>query len=232
VSRTSTTNGDGRAATAVAKSGGASASNLATSSGYRPAARVTSGVPFARRRVDALSDAAAREVRDTPRMPAEEPAAPAPESAHRGGLTVREYEARVWDMARHQIHPTFLFVAAQVVAATRLLAHPAYSGDGAWIREAALFLAGFLGAWGCFYSTLLRVAGLRSVTVTVLVPLAVAVAAAAWFALPAPDVMGRGTLVAAELALVLPGVAGWALTMRRWRRARREAGLAAGGTTP
>jgi hypothetical protein len=163
-------------------------------------------------------------------MPADEPAAPAPESAHRGGFTIREYEARVWDMARHQIHPTFLYVAAQVAAATRLLAHPAYADAGGWAREAALFLAGFLGAWGCFYSTLLRVAGLRSVAVTILVPLAVLTAAAIWFLLPAPDVMERRTLLAAELALVLPGVAGWALTMRRWRRARREAALAAGET--
>src|SRR5262245_19114184 len=112
-----------------------------------------------------------RKLRDTPRMPAEEPAAPARESTHRGGFTIKEYEGRVWDMARHQIHPTFLFVAAQVAAATRLLAHPAYAGDGAGLREAALFLAGFLGAWGCFYSTLLRVAGLRSLTVTFVVPL-------------------------------------------------------------
>lgn len=164
-------------------------------------------------------------------MPAEEPAAPAPESAHRGGFTVAEYERHVWDMARHQIHPTFIFVAAQVAAATRLLAHPAYAADGAWLREAALFLGGFLGAWGCFYSTLLRVAGLRSVAVTILVPLAAIVALAIWFALPAPDAMSRATLLAAELALVLPGVAGWALTMRRWRRARREAGIAAGETS-
>ena len=153
-----------------------------------------------------------------------------PGAAHRGGFTIREYERHVWDMARHQLHPTFLFVAAQVAAATRLLAHPAYADGGA--REAALFLAGFLGAWGCFYSTLLRVAGLRSVAVTFLVPLAVLAALAIWFVLPAPDVMSRGTLLAAELALVAPGVAGWALTLRRWRRARRDAGLAAHGTAP
>ena len=131
-------------------------------------------------------------------------------------------------MARHQIHPTFIYVAAQVAAATRLLAHPAYADDGAWAREAALFLAGFLGAWGCFYSTLLRVAGLRSVAVTILVPLAVVVALAIWFVLPAPEATSRATLLAAELALVVPGALGWLLTMRRWRRARREAALAAG----
>jgi hypothetical protein len=160
-------------------------------------------------------------------MPAEEPAANPTESAHRGGFSIKEYEARVWDMARHQLHPTFLYVAAHVAAATRLLAHPAYAEDGAWAREAALFLGGFVGAWGCFYSTLLRVAGLRSVTVTILVPLAVAVALAVWFVLPAPEATSRETLLAAELALVVPGVAGWLLTLRRWRRARREAGFGA-----
>jgi hypothetical protein len=59
------------------------------------------------------------------------------------------------------------------------------------------------------------------------VPAAVLAALAVWFALPAPDAMSRGTLVAAEIALVGPGVLGWMLTMRRWRVARREAESAA-----
>ena len=143
--------------------------------------------------------------------------------APRGGFSSREYGARVWDMARHQIHPTFLYVAAQVAAGTRLGSHAVYASPGGGLREAALFLAGFLGAWACFYSTLLRVAGLRSLAVTILVPLAVLVALAVWFVLPAPDAMTRETLIAAELALALPGVAGFLVTMRRWRAARREA---------
>lgn len=145
------------------------------------------------------------------------------DGAHRGGFTTREYGARVWDMARHQIHPTFLYVAAQVAAATRLLGHAAYASPGGGGREAALFAAGFLGAWACFHSTLLRVAGLRSLAVTFLVPLAVLAAVAVWFVLPAPDVMSRDTLLASELALGLPGIAGFVFTLRRWRAARREA---------
>jgi hypothetical protein len=144
------------------------------------------------------------------------------DATRRGGLTIREYERHVWDMARHQIHPTFLFVAAQVAGATRLLDHPAFMDKGGGLLEVALFVAGFLGAWACFYSTLLRVSGLKSVAVTVLVPLAVLAALAAWFAFPAPAEMSRGELLAAALALVLPGVIGWPLTMRRWRAARRE----------
>ncbi len=149
------------------------------------------------------------------------------DSTRRGGLTIREYERHVWDMARHQIHPTFLYVAAEVAGATRLLGHPAYADDGGGLREVLLFLGGFLGAWGCFYSTLLRVAGLRSLAVTVIVPAAVVAALVFWFVLPAPDAMSRGTLLAAEASLVLPGVIAWAMTMRRWRIARREAESAA-----
>jgi len=145
------------------------------------------------------------------------------DASRRGGLTVREYERHVWDMAKHQIHPTFLFVAAQVAGATRLLDHAAFQDTGGWALETALFVAGFLGAWACFYSTLLRVSGLRSATVTVLAPTAVLAALAVWFAFPAPAEMSRGQLLAAAAVLVLPGVIGWPLTMRRWSVARREA---------
>jgi hypothetical protein len=151
--------------------------------------------------------------------PADAPA----DASRRGGFTVAEYEKRVWDMARHQIHPTFLFVAAQVAGATRLLDHPVYLLDGGVLREIGVFVAGFLGAWACFYSTLLRVAGLKSLAVTFLVPLAVLAALAIWFVFPPTDTMSRGTLLFAELSLVAPGVAGWILTMLRWRAARREA---------
>ena len=80
------------------------------------------------------------------------------DASHRGGFPLREYERRVWDMAKHQLHPTFLFVAAQVAGATRLVAHASFAESGGWAREGALFLASFLGAWACLYSTLLRVA--------------------------------------------------------------------------
>jgi hypothetical protein len=138
-------------------------------------------------------------------------------------MTVREYERHVWDMARTQLHPSFLYVAAQVAGATRLLQHAWFSGPGAGWGEALLFAAGFLGAWACFYATLLRVAGLRAVTVTLLVPLAAAAALAIWFVLPAPEHMSRTTLLAASLALAGPGALAWPFAMRRWRAARREA---------
>jgi hypothetical protein len=141
----------------------------------------------------------------------------------RGGFSVREYEKHVWDMAKHQLHPTFVYVAAQVAGATRLLAHPAFEGPGGWALETGLFLAGFLGAWACFYSTLLRVAGLKSVAVTLLVPAAALAAAAAWFAFPKPSEMSRATLLVAAALLSGPGVVGWAFTLLRWRAARRDA---------
>lgn len=155
-------------------------------------------------------------------MPHDEPT-PAGPRLTKGGFTIKEYEARVWDMARHQLHPTFLFVAAQVAGATRLLAHPAYAAPGGWAREAALFLAGFLGAWGVLYSTLLRVAGLRSLAVTIVVPAALLVAIALWTVAPGPESLGDAGLLGAEALLAAPGVVAWIATMRRWRAARREA---------
>lgn len=148
---------------------------------------------------------------------------PTADSAHRGGFTIREYERHVWDMAKSQVNPAFLFVAAQVAGATRLLDHASFSNPGATLRESALFLAGFLGAWACFYSTMLRVAGLRSLAVTFLVPLAIVAALAIWFVFPPPTQMSAGTLLAAEALLAGPGVVGWFTTMRRWRAAEREA---------
>jgi hypothetical protein len=145
------------------------------------------------------------------------------DASRRGGLTIREYERHVWDMAKHQIHPTFVFVAAQVAGATRILDHAAFQGAGGWAFETGLFVGGFLGAWACFYSTLLRVSGMRSATVTVLAPTAVLAALAVWFAFPAPAEMSRAQVLVAALLLVAPGVIGWPLTMRRWNAARREA---------
>ena len=111
-----------------------------------------------------------------------------PPDAPRGGFTIREYERHVWDMARHLIHPTFVYVAVFVAAGTRLSMHALYSETGVGgVREGALFLAGFLGAWACFYSTLLRDSGLRSVAVTVLVPLAAATAVVVFAVLPGPS---------------------------------------------
>jgi len=145
------------------------------------------------------------------------------DASRRGGLSVREYERRVWDMAKHQIHPTFLFVAAQVAGASRIVEHVLFRDAGGAALESALFVAGFLGAWACFYSTLLRVAGLKSVAVTFLVPLAALAALAVWFAFPSPAEMSRGQVLAASLLLVGPGAIAWPATMRRWRAARREA---------
>lgn len=159
------------------------------------------------------------------------PPQPGPPLA-KGGFTIREYEVRVWDMARHVLHPTFLYVLAVVAAGTRLTAHPLLDrpGVGGWI-EAGLFLAAFLGAWACFYSTLLRDAGLPSLTITVLVPLAVVAAAAVFLAFPPPASMSAEAFAAAVALLVGPGPVGWAVTMVRWRRHRRAAAPLLGGDT-
>ncbi|MCE9636805.1 MAG: hypothetical protein K8T90_13965 [Planctomycetes bacterium] len=149
------------------------------------------------------------------------------------GFTVKEYEARVWDMARHVLHPSGLYVLAVVAGASRLLQSPIADepGSGAWI-EFAIFLAAFLGAWACVFSTLLREAGLTSLTVTLLVPLAVLAAVAVWTVFPAPEMMTGKVFAAGAALLVAPAPPAWVLTMIRWRRHRaeqaeilREAGL-------
>jgi hypothetical protein len=138
-----------------------------------------------------------------------------------GGFTVPEYEQRVWDMAKHQLHPAGLYVLAAVAGLGRLLAHPALDAPGAPVAEIAWFLGVFLGAWACFYSTMLRVAGLPSLTVTLLVPFTAAAALVTWFALPAPEEMDAATLWGASAALAGPGPVAFLLTLRRWRAHRR-----------
>jgi len=158
---------------------------------------------------------------------------PSAEPKTKGGFTLREYEVRVWDMARHVLHPTFLYVLAVVVGGTRLVQHPIVDERGTGtLVEAGLFVAAFLGAWACFYSTLLRDAGLRSLAVTLLVPLAFAVTAALFVAFPAPPEMSRGEFALAAALLVGPGPVGWVLTLVRWRRHRREQAAATEGAAP
>ena len=163
-----------------------------------------------------MADPAAPHVTPTPDRPA---------GAYRtkGGFAIREYERRVWDMARHVIHPTFLYVIAVVAGSTRLLQHGIADTPGTgWQVELALFLAGFLGAWGCFYSTLMRDAGLASSAARLLIPLAVLGALAVWTVFPAPAAMDERTFWIAAACVVGPGPLGWAEAMLRWRSHRRQ----------
>lgn len=141
----------------------------------------------------------------------------------KGGFTVPEYSARVWDMSRNLLHPTSIYVVATVAGGARLLSHPLFDepGTGALV-EVGLFLAGFLGAWACFYSTLLRDAGLASLTVTVLVPVAVVASLALWFVAPEPARLSGEGFAWCAAALFGPGPPAWVLTMLRWRRHRAE----------
>ena len=133
-----------------------------------------------------------------------------------------EYEARVWTMAKHQLHPTAIYVVAAVVGATRLLGHALLDepGTGAGV-ELGLFACVFLGAWACFYSTMLRLAGLPSRTINVLVPLAIVATLAIWFAFPAPSAMDATTFWIGVASLGAPGPIAFVVTYRNWRRLRR-----------
>ncbi len=142
--------------------------------------------------------------------------------AARAGMSVAEYDWRVRDMAKNLVHPAALYAIAQVAGLTKLLPHPVFAAEGGGWREAAAFACSFLGAWAVLLSTLLRDAGLRSQTVTWLVPLAVVSALAVWLVLPGVDALGAGSAAAAAAVLVVPGPVAWGLTVRRWRSERRR----------
>lgn len=148
-------------------------------------------------------------------------------------MTLEQYEWHVWDMAKNVVHVPAIYAVAQVVGLTRLLPHPWFQqpGAGLW-REIAVFVCGFLGAWAVFYSTLLRDAGLRSWTVTFLVPAAVLVAIALWAFFPPVDEMSATTALVGAALLAGPGPVGWVVTMRRWRIERRRAADLLEGARP
>ncbi len=157
----------------------------------------------------------------------------APPSARpheRAGLPVLEYHWRVRDMAKSVLHAAGIYVVAEVAAMSKLLGHPWFeaTGLGGW-REIAVFGAGFLGAWAVVLSTLLRDAGLRSWTVTLLVPFTVVVVAAVCVAFPPAAEMSSAQLAVALAGVSAPGPIAWGLTLRRWRMERsRAARLLAG----
>ena len=153
--------------------------------------------------------------------------------AARAGMSLDEYEHRVWDMAKSVVHVPAMYAVAQVVGLTKLVAHPVFQQPTVGgMREAAVFLCSFLGAWAVFYSTLLRDAGLRSLTATLLVPLSVLASLAVWSALPEVGEMSRAELWTAVAILAGPGPIGWVITMRRWRIEKRRAAPYLEGTRP
>jgi hypothetical protein len=153
--------------------------------------------------------------------------------AARAGMSLEEYERRVWDMAKSVVHVPAIYAVAQVVGLTKLIPHAWFQepGVGGW-REAGVFLCGFLGAWAAFYSTLLRDAGLRSWTVTFLVPAAVLAAVLIWAVFPPVEEMSRDQAIWAAAILAGPGPVGWVFTMRRWRIEKARAAEHLEGTRP
>ena len=153
--------------------------------------------------------------------------------AARAGMSLEEYEGRVWDMAKSVVHVPAIYAVAQVVGLTKLIAHPIFQQQGVGgVREAAAFLCSFLGAWAVFYSTLLRDAGLRSAAASVTVPLAVLAAIAVWAVFPATGEMTADQAWLATALLVAPGPVAWLVTMRRWRIEKRRAAPLLEGTRP
>ncbi len=153
--------------------------------------------------------------------------------AARAGMSMAEYETRVWDMAKSVVHIPAIYAVAQVVGLTKLVGHPLFQEPviGAW-RETGVFLCSFLGAWAVFYSTLLRDAGLRSLAATILVPAAVLAAIAVWTLFPPVGEMTRIDAWWAVTALVGPAPLAWTLTMRTWRVEKRRVAPLLKGTRP
>lgn len=138
-------------------------------------------------------------------------------------MTVREYNRHVWDMAKHQLHPTGIYVVLAVLGTTHLSANPWFREPGiGWWRELGAFGLGFLGAWAVLYSTLLRVAGLKSLTVTFLVPYTLLALLYVYFAMPDPKLQTLSELSLSVGVLLGPAVPVWGATMWRWQQAKRE----------
>lgn len=148
-------------------------------------------------------------------------------------MSLEQYEWHVWDMAKNLVHVPAIYAVAQIAGLTKLLPHALFQepGVGAW-REVGVFVCGFLGAWAAFYSTLLRDAGLRSWTVTFLVPGAVLGALLVWLAFPAVEDMTGAQAAWAAALLAGPGPLGWIVTMRRWRIEKRRAAEHLAGARP
>ena len=141
----------------------------------------------------------------------------------RGPSEVREYEGRVWDLTKHLVHPAFLYVVFQVTLWCGIQRNPAFRGrePGFWIATLIHALQ-FVGAWGVFYGTLLRDMRFQTRVVTIVLWIAAAGAAAAWL-WPEPESIDTSPwfwgLLIVQLAA---GLAGWAIVMIAWLRARSQ----------
>lgn len=125
------------------------------------------------------------------------------------------------DLARHLIHPAFLYVVFQVALWGALERNPAFRGAvlSFWQR-AVIHAIQFIGAWGVFYGTLLRDMQFQSRVVTVVLWLAAAGVATAWL-WPHPEAVAASPFLRAILmAELAAGIVGWLIIMATWLRAK------------
>jgi hypothetical protein len=150
---------------------------------------------------------------------------------HRSPAEVREYEARVWDLTRHLVHPAFLYVVLLIALWCALGRNPAFSGGAlSFWKRTAIHGVEFLAAWGVFYGTLLRDMRMRTRTVTVVLWIAAAGVAAAWAWPNAASLEAAPALWTILLIELAVGFAGWVITMATWLRAKsRHAEPSSGG---
>jgi hypothetical protein len=147
------------------------------------------------------------------------PASPRPRSPEE----TRELNRRVWDLVLNLVHPAAIYVCIQIAVSCHLWQSPLLSDARSYgFLYYGLFLAQYLGAWGAFYSTLLRDAGIRSYAAVALVGSAGLGLAVQLWRFPEPRLLTQGWLTAFLLWQVVPALIGWAWTFVRWRRAKRR----------
>jgi hypothetical protein len=134
---------------------------------------------------------------------------------------VRAYERSVWDLTRNLIHPAFLYVVFQVTLWCGIERNPGFRGaalsfwEHTWIHALQ-----FLGAWGVFYGTLLRDMRFQTRTVTIVLWLAAAGAAAVWLWPGAGTPDATPALRAILYVELAAGLVGWLVTIAAWFRAK------------
>jgi len=136
---------------------------------------------------------------------------------------VRELNRRVWDQVLNLVHPAAIYVCLQIAVSCHLWQSPLLSGArGYGLLYYGMFLAQYLGAWGTFYSTLLRDAGIRSYAALVLVAGSALGLAGQFWLFPNPRLLTQGWLLGLSAWHVVPALLCWAWTFLVWRRTKNR----------
>ncbi len=141
----------------------------------------------------------------------------------RSPAQIREFELRVWDLAKNLIHPAFVYATCQVAMWCAFERNGAFAWPhpGFWWRT-GIHAIQFLGAWAVFYGTLLRDMLVETVTPTVIAWIAVVGTVIAW-TWPSPRselaCVAYWVILGVQLATALTG---WGIAAAQWFRSKRR----------